>query len=199
MPRQYSVRCALNRESAPSHNTTVSPIFPLRSQRSACIFLRCSFSSSSPSGPFAPWYSLDRHSFSTISPCDNNSAPLLTVAVHDSLPADRLFWVALRAVWTDWIKPLAVARPAPVVAWHRRAYRAYWGRISVGTCRRELLDHVIVLNETHVQRLLQEFLYHEDRTHLSLGMYPTRRAVCPQPSPLAAVASISRVGGLHHR
>jgi putative transposase len=37
-----------------------------------------------------------------------------------------------------------------------------WG----GTCRRELLDHVIVLNEQHLQRLLQEFLryYHEDRT-----------------------------------
>lgn len=69
----------------------------------------------------------------------------------------------------------------------------------VGTCLRELLDHVIVLNEKHLQRLLQEFLsyYHEDRTHLSLGKdSPTRRAVCPQLSPLATAASIPR---LHHR
>jgi putative transposase len=72
----------------------------------------------------------------------------------------------------------------------------------VGTCRRELLDHVIVLNEQHLQRLLQEFLryYHTDRTHLSLGKDPpTTRAVCAPPSPLAAVASVPRVGGLHHR
>ena len=28
----------------------------------------------------------------------------------------------------------------------------------VGTCRREWLDHVMVLNHKHLQRLLQEFL-----------------------------------------
>ena len=46
------------------------------------------------------------------------------------VPADRLFWVALRALWTDWIKALAIVRPATVVAWHRQAYRACWRRIS---------------------------------------------------------------------
>jgi putative transposase len=35
--------------------------------------------------------------------------------------ADRLFWVALRAVWIDWTKPLAIVRPATMVAWHRHA------------------------------------------------------------------------------
>jgi putative transposase len=72
----------------------------------------------------------------------------------------------------------------------------------IGTCRRELLDHVIVLNEEHLLRLLREFLayYHSDRTHLSLGKDPpTTRAVCPRSSPYATVASLSRVGGLHHR
>jgi transposase InsO family protein len=292
------------------------------------------------------------------------------------LPTDRLFWVALRTVWTDWAKSLVIVKPATVVAWHRRAYHAYWRRISrqpgrprtdaqvrdlirrmvtenhwgaprihgellklgfclsertvsryvrmsrprrasgvswrtflnnhrevlaamdfftvptltfgllyvlfiiqhnrrrilhvnvtarptaawvtqqlreafpfeaasryllmdrdsifstavcrglrhmevhplrisfqspwqngvaerwVGSCRRELLDHVIVLNEEHLVRLLREFLayYHSDRTHLSLGKDPpTTRAVCPLPSPCATVASLSRVGGLHHR
>jgi hypothetical protein len=56
---------------------------PLQSEGAARIVRRCFFSSSSPSGPFAPWQSLDRHSFSTISPCDNSLPPSLTVAaVH---------------------------------------------------------------------------------------------------------------------
>ncbi len=72
----------------------------------------------------------------------------------------------------------------------------------IGTCRRELLDHVVVLNEPHRRRLLHEFLayYHTDRTHLSLGKDPPPpRTVCPPTSPRATVASLSRVGGLHHR
>jgi putative transposase len=41
----------------------------------------------------------------------------------------------------------------------------------VGSCRSELLDHVIVLNERHLKRLLSKYVsyYHEDRTHLGLG------------------------------
>ncbi len=38
----------------------------------------------------------------------------------------------------------------------------------VGSCRRDLLDHVIALDEHHLQRLLSEYIryYHDDRTHL---------------------------------
>jgi hypothetical protein len=39
----------------------------------------------------------------------------------------------------------------------------------VGTCRRELLDHVIVLNEQHLLRLLREFLAYYD----AASYYPT--------------------------
>ena len=41
----------------------------------------------------------------------------------------------------------------------------------VGSCRRDLLDHVIALNERHLKRLLCEYIsyHHEDRTHLGLG------------------------------
>src|SRR5438094_654400 len=41
----------------------------------------------------------------------------------------------------------------------------------IGTLRRECLDHVVVLNETHLRRLLRDYLiyYHSARTHLSLG------------------------------
>jgi putative transposase len=40
----------------------------------------------------------------------------------------------------------------------------------VGSCRRDLLDHVIPLSELHLKRLLSEYVryYHEDRTHLGL-------------------------------
>jgi putative transposase len=72
----------------------------------------------------------------------------------------------------------------------------------IGTCRRELLDHVIVLNEEHLRRLLKEFVayYQDDRTHMSLGKDPpVRRAVSLQPNPTAKVTSFRRVGGLHHR
>src|SRR5713101_8224531 len=38
----------------------------------------------------------------------------------------------------------------------------------VESCRRDLLDHVIAVNERHLKRLLSEYVryYHEDRTHL---------------------------------
>ncbi len=42
----------------------------------------------------------------------------------------------------------------------------------IGTLRRELLDHVIVLNQRHVERLLRDYLeqyYHSTRPHQGLG------------------------------
>jgi len=41
----------------------------------------------------------------------------------------------------------------------------------VGTCRQDLLNHVIVLNEWHLRRLMTEYVryYHDDRTHLGLS------------------------------
>lgn len=39
----------------------------------------------------------------------------------------------------------------------------------MGSCRRELLDHVTALSERHLKRLMREYIRycHEDRTHLS--------------------------------
>jgi hypothetical protein len=72
----------------------------------------------------------------------------------------------------------------------------------VGSCRRELLDHVIPLNERHLRRLAGDYIgyYHADRIHGGLGKdTPNRRPVEKRPSLEATVVSSPRVGGLHHR
>ena len=72
----------------------------------------------------------------------------------------------------------------------------------VGSCRRELLDHVIVLNESHLRRLLRDYLeyYHDDRIHDALQKEtPGLRIVERRPRGTAKVVSAPRVGGLHHR
>ncbi len=72
----------------------------------------------------------------------------------------------------------------------------------VGTVRQELLDHVIVLNERHLRRLLESFIgyYNQDRTHLSICKdSPCGRPVEQRPDTNSKVVSFPRVGGLHHR
>ena len=69
----------------------------------------------------------------------------------------------------------------------------------IGSIRRDALDHVIVLNEQHLRRVLRSYVdyYHEWRTHLSLEMdAPESRAV--QPPELGVVKKVPEVGGLHH-
>ena len=89
----------------------------------------------------------------------------------------------------------------------RTAYRSPWQNPYierfVGTLRRELLDHVIVLSERHLNRLLREYIeqyYHSARPHQGLDggtPVPTKKpSVAAGPLKLI---SISICGGLHHR
>ena len=89
----------------------------------------------------------------------------------------------------------------------RTAYRSPWQnpyceRI-VGTLRRELLDHVIVLGEEHLEGLLRDFLdgyYHPARPHQGLDRKPPIPSDRPIPtSGPTKIISIPVVGGLHHR
>ena len=69
-----------------------------------------------------------------------------------------------------------------------------------GTLRREVLDHVIILNERHLRRILSKYLayYHEARPHLGLERNsPVPRRV--EPPSEGRVVAIQQVGGLHHR
>jgi len=88
----------------------------------------------------------------------------------------------------------------------RTAFRSPWqngiAERWVGSVRRELLDHVIVLNRRHPRRLLNDYVryYHEDRTHLALGKDTPDGRVPASPGGIGAkVVSLSRLGGLHHR
>jgi hypothetical protein len=72
----------------------------------------------------------------------------------------------------------------------------------VGNCRRDLVDHVIVLNERHLKRLMREYIsyYHEDRTHLALDKKtPAGREGAKGPVAACKVVSMPRLSGLHHR
>jgi transposase InsO family protein len=69
----------------------------------------------------------------------------------------------------------------------------------IGSIRREALDHIIVLNERHLRRVLTAYIayYHRFRTHLSLEMdCPYPRAV--EPPALGPVIAFPEVSGLHH-
>ena len=69
----------------------------------------------------------------------------------------------------------------------------------VGSIRRECLDHVIVLNERHLRRILRGYFdyYHQWRTHQGLGMdCPDGRDV--QPSESGGLLEVGHLGGLHH-
>jgi transposase InsO family protein len=88
----------------------------------------------------------------------------------------------------------------------RTSFRSPWqngvAERWVGNCRRDLLDHVIVLNQSHLKRLMDEYVryYHEDRTHLALAKgTPIGRQVGKNPVRGPKIISMPRLGGLHHR
>jgi transposase InsO family protein len=70
----------------------------------------------------------------------------------------------------------------------------------IGSIRRECLNHVIILDERHLRRILGSYLdyYHGSRTHLSLAKNtPDGRLV--EPAGTGKVVAFPQVGGLHHR
>jgi len=69
----------------------------------------------------------------------------------------------------------------------------------IGSIRRECLDHVIVLDERHLRRILREYVdyYHSCRTHLSLEKDAPEQRPVQWPS-MGRVTAMPKVGGLHH-
>ena len=69
------------------------------------------------------------------------------------------------------------------------------------SCKKEIIDHVIVFNEDHLRRLLCGYVsyYNSERVHTIIRDAPEGRAIEARPSPDAKVVGLPRVGGLHHR
>ena len=68
-------------------------------------------------------------------------------------PQDRIFWVWLSKLWTNWRSALVIVKPATVVKWHRRGFRLYWrwksrkrGRPTVAPAVRNLIQRMSVEN-----------------------------------------------------
>ena len=81
------------------------------------------------------------------------------------------------------------------------AYRSPWqnGHCErlIGSIRRECLDHLIIMNESHLRRILQSYFryYNTQRTHLGINKDS------PEPREVQADGEIERVAlvnGLHH-
>jgi transposase InsO family protein len=86
-----------------------------------------------------------------------------------------------------------------VTAPHSPFQNPYAERV-IGSIRRECLDHMIVLNEEHLRRILRNYLmyYHDSRPHLSLARNaPEPREI--EPLSQGKIIAIPQVGGLHHQ
>jgi hypothetical protein len=86
------------------------------------------------------------------------------LALHATRPrrrltaSHRLFWVALRRLWSGWTNPLVLVTPRTVVSWHRAGFRWYWtwicrakrvgGRRRVSKEVRALIFRMIAENPT---------------------------------------------------
>ncbi len=71
----------------------------------------------------------------------------------------------------------------------------------LGSVRRECLDHVILLNERHAQRVLREYVDHFNsaRPHQGIGQKVPKGSVVTDPSSRTGrVISFPGLKGLHH-
>ncbi len=69
----------------------------------------------------------------------------------------------------------------------------------IGSIRRECIDHLIILGESHLRHVLKDYVayYNHARPHLSLEQNaPFRREI--EPPSKGKVIAIPKVGGLHH-
>jgi transposase InsO family protein len=85
-------------------------------------------------------------------------------------------------------KPIAPASP----------WQNSFAERLIGSIRRECVDHIIVLGEAHLRRILKSYAryYNETRTHLALDKdAPVSRPV----QRTGVVRSLAVLGGLHHR
>jgi transposase InsO family protein len=119
--------------------------------------------------------------------CGIDEAPRYLLRNRDAIYGERF----RRQARVLGIREVIIARKSP---WQN----PYAERV-IGSIRRDCLDHVVVLGERHLKRILSRYVdyYHRARTHLSLEKdAPAGRAVHPREQ--GPVVELKRVGGLHH-
>jgi putative transposase len=70
----------------------------------------------------------------------------------------------------------------------------------IGSLRRECLDHVIPLDERHLNTILAEYVQYDnhDRPHRTVRMATPQPRARPRAGPIQAVRARPVLGGLHH-
>ena len=120
--------------------------------------------------------------------CPWDTAPIYLIRDRDNIYG---------SFFIDRIKNMGITevKTAPRTPWQNPFVERLFGSI-----RRECINHLIVLNEDHLKRVLTKYLdyYHEDRTHLGLKDTPSVRPI-QEGSEDVKVIAFQRLGGLHHR
>jgi len=135
--------------------------------------------------PSAEWTA--QHKWSRRSPATARSRSFL---FETAMESTGTFF--RRRVQNIGIREMITSRKSP---WQN----SYVERV-IGSIRRECLDHVIVLGEAHLRRILRAYVryYNLSRPHLSLERNaPVPRMI--EPPSRGGVTAIPLVGGLHHR
>lgn len=112
----------------------------------------------------------------------------LSVLIHDrdkkfALQADRVFQSqGARVVLTPLMAPMA------------NAHAERW----IGSCRRECLDWMLVVNQRHLETVIHEYClhYNVERPHRSRNLRPPASRNDPMPTANGRIERRTRLGGL---
>ena len=117
----------------------------------------------------------DRRRILHVRVCQSQDAPFLIHQLREAFPYDESPRWLLFDRDSRFSARVRGAIQAMGIEPKQTAFRSPWqnGAVErlIGSMKRELLDHVIIRDEHHLERLLREYVayYHDDRTHLGLG------------------------------
>jgi len=119
--------------------------------------------------------------------CGTGDAPRFLIRDRDAIYGDKFR------------RQLAALNIQEVLSAPRSPWQNAYAERVIGSLRRECLNHLIVLGERHLRRILRSYMdyYNKTRTHLSLDKdAPDGRRV--QLPDQGRVLALKCVGGLHH-
>src|SRR4051812_46780520 len=105
---------------------------------------------------------------------------------------DRVFWITLRSLWSDWRHPLMYVQADTVVRWQRERFRKFWARLSKPQRRRRGRPSTA----TELRRLMSKW-----PRPIRCGAHPgftanSRCLASPSPSALYRASCAGSLGRL---